>query len=89
MDAVACRRFGSSLAFLGLWGGEMSNDVFGYGIEVGEGPAAADVEALIAQRNVARKEKKFHEADRIRDELAAMGVTLKDSKDGTTWEIAR
>ena len=27
--------------------------------------------------------------DRIRDELAAMGVVIKDSKDGTTWEIAR
>ena len=29
------------------------------------------------------------EADRIRDELAAMGVVLKDSKEGTTWEVAR
>jgi cysteinyl-tRNA synthetase len=29
------------------------------------------------------------EADRIRDELAALGVVLKDSKDGTTWEVAR
>ena len=29
------------------------------------------------------------ESDRIRDELAAMGVVLKDTKDGTTWEIAR
>ena len=28
-------------------------------------------------------------SDRIRDELAAMGVVLKNSKDGTTWEIAR
>jgi cysteinyl-tRNA synthetase len=47
------------------------------------------VTALIAARNAARKEKNFKESDRIRDELAAMGVTLKDSKDGTTWEIAR
>jgi cysteinyl-tRNA synthetase len=44
---------------------------------------------LIAARNVARKERNFKESDRIRDELAAMGVVLKDSKDGTTWEIAR
>ena len=29
------------------------------------------------------------ESDRIRDELAKMGVVLKDTKDGTTWEIAR
>ena len=44
---------------------------------------------LIGARNAARKAKDFKESDRIRDELAAMGVVLKDSKDGTTWEIAR
>ena len=44
---------------------------------------------LIEQRNAARKAKDFKETDRIRDELAAMGVVLKDSKDGTTWEVAR
>jgi cysteinyl-tRNA synthetase len=44
---------------------------------------------LIDARNAARKTKDFKESDRIRDELAAMGVVLKDSKDGTTWEIAR
>ena len=33
--------------------------------------------------------KDFKESDRIRDELVAMGVVLKDSKEGTTWEIAR
>jgi cysteinyl-tRNA synthetase len=47
------------------------------------------VVSLIEERNAARKAKNFAESDRIRDELAAMGVVLKDSKDGTTWEIAR
>jgi cysteinyl-tRNA synthetase len=47
------------------------------------------IKRLIAERNAARKAKDFKESDRIRDELAAMGVVLKDSKDGTTWEIAR
>jgi cysteinyl-tRNA synthetase len=47
------------------------------------------IDDLIVERNAARKAKNFREADRIRDELAAMGVVLKDSKDGTTWEIAR
>jgi cysteinyl-tRNA synthetase len=47
------------------------------------------VQTLIAARLSARKDKNFKEADRIRDELAAMGVVLKDSKDGTTWEVAR
>jgi len=44
---------------------------------------------LVDARSAARKAKDFKESDRIRDELAAMGVVLKDSKDGTTWEIAR
>jgi cysteinyl-tRNA synthetase len=48
-----------------------------------------EIERLIAARAAARKAKNFKESDRIRDELAAMGIVLKDSKDGTTWEIAR
>src|SRR3569833_4719092 len=50
---------------------------------------AAKVQSLIDARTAARKAKDFHESDRIRDGLAAKGVVLKDSKDGTTWEIAR
>ena len=50
---------------------------------------AAKVQSLIDARTAARKAKDFKESDRIRDELAAMGVVLKDSKEGTTWEIAR
>ena len=49
----------------------------------------AKVNALIEARAAARKARNFAESDRIRDELAAMGVVLKDTKDGTTWEIAR
>jgi cysteinyl-tRNA synthetase len=54
-----------------------------------------DIEALIAARNAARKAKNFKQADRIRDELTAMGIRLKDAKDPatgeivTTWEIKR
>jgi cysteinyl-tRNA synthetase len=51
--------------------------------------AAAEIERRIAARTAARKAKNFAESDRIRDELAKMGVVLKDSKDGTTWEVAR
>jgi cysteinyl-tRNA synthetase len=50
---------------------------------------AKKVQALLEQRALARKTKNFKESDRIRDELAEMGVVLKDTKDGTTWEIAR
>jgi cysteinyl-tRNA synthetase len=48
----------------------------------------AKIQALIDARTQARASKNFAESDRIRNELAAMGVVLKDSKDGTTWEIA-
>jgi len=57
-----------------------------------ESEAHIDIEminGLVAKRAAARKENDFKESDRIRDELATMGVVLKDSKDGTTWEIAR
>jgi len=47
------------------------------------------VVGLIEARTAARKAKNFKESDRIRDELAAMGVVLQDSKDGTTWDIVR
>jgi cysteinyl-tRNA synthetase len=47
------------------------------------------VTALIAARNAARQAKNFRESDRLRDELAKMGVVVKDTKEGTTWEIAR
>ena len=48
------------------------------------------VDALIDARLAARKQKNFAESDRIRDELKAMGVVLKDNKDGTTtWEVVR
>ena len=50
---------------------------------------AKQIDGLIAERTAARARKDFGESDRIRDQLAAMGVVIKDSKDGTTWEVAR
>lgn len=50
----------------------------------------ASVNALVQQRLAARKAKNWAESDRIRDELAGMGVAIKDNKDGTTtWEVRR
>ncbi|MCO5100372.1 MAG: cysteine--tRNA ligase [Burkholderiaceae bacterium] len=45
----------------------------------------AAIEAQIARRADAKKAKRYAEADRIRDELAAQGVVLEDSASGTTW----
>ena len=47
-----------------------------------------EVERLIAERQVARKEKNFKRADEIRDELAAMGIILKDTREGVQWKRA-
>jgi cysteinyl-tRNA synthetase len=45
---------------------------------------------LVAEREVARKRKDWKESDRLRDELAALGVALEDNKDGTTtWKYKR
>jgi len=49
----------------------------------------ARVESLVYLREQARKQHDFAEADRLRDELVALDVTLKDSRDGTTWTIAQ
>jgi cysteinyl-tRNA synthetase len=48
-----------------------------------------EIQSQVDARTAARTAKDFEKSDRIRDELAKMGVVLKDTKDGTTWEIAR
>ncbi|WP_036257178.1 cysteine--tRNA ligase [Methylocapsa aurea] len=54
------------------------------------GRSEREVDGLIAARNAARGARNWAESDRIRDELEAMGVALKDNKDGTTsWEPKR
>ena len=45
------------------------------------------IEALIAERSAARKEKNFQRADEIRAQLAEQGIVLKDSPTGTTWTV--
>ena len=47
----------------------------------------AEVEALVDERWKARSAKDWAKSDEIRDQLSLMGVVIKDSKDGTTWEL--
>ena len=49
---------------------------------------SAKVNALLMARFEARKAKNWAESDRIRDELTAMGVVVKDAKDGAVWSRA-
>ena len=54
--------------------------------DVSADPEADAIEEQIALRAAAKKAKNYAEADRIRGELAAKGIVLIDSKDGTTWK---
>jgi cysteinyl-tRNA synthetase len=83
--------FAASLRFLGFLS-ESAADWKGRKQQA-SGVDAQQVDRLIVERAAARARKDFKESDRIRDELAAMGVAIKDGKDAagkpvTTWEIA-
>ncbi len=54
----------------------------------GENESDLDVDALIAARVLAKKEKDFAKADAIRDQLTEAGIILEDSAQGTTWRKA-
>ncbi len=63
-------------------------DVLGIIVEKKEELLDADIEALIAERQAARKEKNFSRADEIRDELLERGIILKDTREGVQWKRA-
>jgi cysteinyl-tRNA synthetase len=92
-DAGERGALGFALALLGFDGQSLKSEREAN--EARRRELAKTVEPRIAERLAARKAKNFAEADRIRDELAAMGVQLKDSKDPvtgeivTTWEVKR
>ncbi|MBR4173104.1 MAG: cysteine--tRNA ligase [Clostridia bacterium] len=54
-----------------------------------EQSASAEIEALIKKRNEARKAKNYQEADRIRDELKARNIELKDTPTGVKWSYIK
>jgi cysteinyl-tRNA synthetase len=58
-------------------------------LQAGAGLDEAAIQAQIQARADAKKAKNFAEADRIRNDLLAQGIVLKDSAAGTTWEAAQ
>ena len=71
--AYAVKRFDELCGVLGLLYNRASKDL------------DSEVEALIAERQAARKAKDFARADAIRDQLAGMGILLKDTPQGVQW----
>ncbi len=63
-------------------------DVLGIIIEKKEEILDSDIEALIAERQAARKEKNFARADEIRDMLLEQGIILEDTREGVKWKRA-
>jgi cysteinyl-tRNA synthetase len=63
-------------------------DVLGLITEKKEEALDQKVEALIEERQAARKAKNFARADEIRDELLGMGIILKDTREGVKWQRA-
>ena len=63
-------------------------DVLGLIIDKKEEILDDEIEALIAERQAARKEKNFARADEIRDELAVKGIVLLDTREGVKWKKA-
>jgi len=74
---LALRSLGATLGVL-----QQSPQAF---LQAGAALTDAEIQSRIAARAQAKKDKDFAESDRIRKELADLGVTLKDGPDGTTW----
>ena len=85
----------AALNGLECWSREHSSESTATGTSFTAGTSRRYVRLAVAARNAARAAKNFKEADRIRGELEAMGIMLKDAKDPktgelvTTWEVAR
>lgn len=81
---------GSSRAYAAALRDEiiMLSDIMGLIVEKKEEILSEEIEALIAERQAARKSKNFARADEIRDELLSRGIILEDTREGVKWKRA-
>ena len=64
------------------------SDICGLMVERKQEMLDADIEALIGERQAARKAKDFKRADEIRNTLLAKGIILEDTREGVKWKRA-
>jgi len=83
-DAAVKQRLAAELKGLGQLLGLLQQNPRAY-LQGGSDTDGARIEALIAERLQARKDKNFARSDQIRDELKAQGIVLEDGAGGTTW----
>ena len=85
-DAVEKERLAAAMYAAGdLMGLLRSNPEEWFAGHVDGELSADDIEALIAKRNAARKDRDFATADAVRDQLTAAGIKIEDGPGGTTW----
>ena len=87
-DNTAAAELGALLKYLGNIIGILQTDTEAFFQSSGS-VDAAKVEQLIAARQQARIEKNWAEADRVRNELTSMNVTIEDGAEGTTWKVMK
>ena len=66
----------------------MLSDICGLLVEKKQEMLDSDIEALIEERQAARKAKNFQRADEIRNELLSKGIVLEDTREGVKWKRA-
>lgn len=79
--------FGGATAHRSLEFLERADRIFGFIApwETADASEDAEIDALVKARDAARDSKEWAEADRLRDELTALGIVLQDSDQGTIW----
>jgi cysteinyl-tRNA synthetase len=87
-DMNGAAAHGALLRYLGSVLGILQSDPDGF-FKSRTTEDTTKIEALIAARQSARRDKNWAEADRIRDQLAAMSIVIEDGADGTTWKSVK
>ncbi len=94
----ALKRFDEIFAVLEDRDAEIARGALAWAQEEGRGDQAApellasysltdqQIDALLAEREQARRSRNFARSDAIRNELAALGILIEDSKDGARWK---